>query len=167
MTNILAIDPGPVKSAFVLYDSETKLIHDCGILENRRLDIYPDWGATRCVIEMIGCYGMPVGKSIFETCVWIGRFAAIWDYLSWEDATFLFRRDVKLHLCNDVRAGDANVRQALIDRFPATGGGKVPQIGVKAQPGPLYGVKGDIWAALGVAVTFAETRLGKKGENDA
>ena len=60
-----------------------------------------------------------------------------------------------MHLCNSVRAKDSNVRQALLDRFPATGGGKTPQIGTKSKPGPLYGFSKDMWAALGVALTFA------------
>ena len=45
-----------------------------------------------------------------------------------------------------------------IDKF---GGSKETAIGKKANPGPLYGVKKDIWAALAVAVTWAETN----GEN--
>ena len=73
------------------------------------------------------------------------------------------RLDVKLHLCKDSRAKDANIRQALLDRFPATGGGKTPQIGTKAQPGPLYGIKSHLWAALGVAVTFADKQEGRHG----
>ncbi|MNY62967.1 hypothetical protein D3C86_1998680 [compost metagenome] len=62
---------------------------------------------------------------------------------------------MKLHLCKTPRAKDANVRQALLDMFPRTGGGKTPQIGTKAQPGPLFGVSSHAWAALGVAVTAA------------
>jgi hypothetical protein len=65
----------------------------------------------------------------------------------------IYRRDVKLRLCGTVKAKDANVRQALIDMFPKTGGGKIPQIGTKAQPGPLYGVASHAWAAVAVAVT--------------
>jgi hypothetical protein len=46
------------------------------------------------------------------------------------------------------------VRQALIDKF---GPGKELAIGKKASQGPLYGLTGDFWAALGVAVTASET----------
>ena len=62
-----------------------------------------------------------------------------------------------MHLCGNNSAKDSNVRQALIDRFPRSGGGKTPQIGTKGDPGPLYGIKKDEWAALGVAITTLET----------
>lgn len=62
----------------------------------------------------------------------------------------IFRRDIKLHLCNSVRAKDANIRQALIDRY----GGKEKAIGKKKSPGPLYGIKSHMWAALALAVTY-------------
>jgi len=65
-----------------------------------------------------------------------------------------------MHLCKNNRAKDANIRQALLDRFPATGGGKAPQIGTKKQPGPLYGVTSHLWSALAVAVTWADTQPG-------
>jgi hypothetical protein len=64
----------------------------------------------------------------------------------------IYRADVKLHLCNSHRAKDKNVRQALIDLYGPT---KEAAIGRKASPGPLYGLAGDGWAALGVAVTAA------------
>jgi hypothetical protein len=51
---------------------------------------------------------------------------------------------------------DAEIRRRLIERFPATGGGSIPQIGTKAQPGPLYGVSGHCWQALSVVVTGLE-----------
>jgi hypothetical protein len=102
-------------------------------------------------IEMIASYGMPVGREVFETCVWIGRFQQALE--SPGTAELVYRKDVKLHLCGSPRAKDGNVRQALIDLFPATGGGKTPQIGTKKQPGPLYGMSSHAWAALGVAIT--------------
>lgn len=46
-------------------------------------------------------------------------------------------------------AKDANVRQALINRF----GGKDAAIGRKAAPGPLYGISRDMRSALAIAVT--------------
>ena len=62
------------------------------------------------------------------------------------------RKAVKIHLCGSMRAKDPNIRQALIDRY-----GGSSAIGRKATPGPLYGVAGDVWAALAVAVTHADT----------
>ena len=162
MTAILAIDPGPVLSAWVLYDG--KLLAK-GIDDNhkvlRRADsacnIYLDGrGPSMVVIEMIASYGMPVGADVFNTCVWIGRLIERCAYDWGWDTRLMYRRAVKLNLCNSMRAKDSNVRQALIDRSPATGGGKCKQIGIKAKPGPLYGVHDDIWAALGVAVTWAD-----------
>ncbi|MBV8782506.1 MAG: hypothetical protein JO353_14005, partial [Phycisphaerae bacterium] len=54
------------------------------------------------------------------------------------------------------RAKDGNIRQALIDRFGPT---KERAIGKKKSPGPLYGMSGDCWSALAVAVTYADQRI--------
>ena len=56
----------------------------------------------------------------------------------------------------EVLLRDANIRQALIDRY---GPGKDRAIGRKLSPGPLYGLSGDCWSALAVAVTTTETVL--------
>jgi len=50
-----------------------------------------------------------------------------------------------------MKAKDANIRQALID--------KLGPVGTKKSPGPLWGVKSHIWSALAVAVTALETKL--------
>jgi len=102
---------------------------------------------------MIASYGMAVGREVFETCLWIGRFMEC--ARDPEAVNLVYRRDVKLHLCGTSKAKDANIRQALLDMFPRTGGGKTPQVGTKGQPGPLFGVSSHAWAALGVAVTAA------------
>jgi hypothetical protein len=145
---ILAIDPGPEKSAFVAWDSEEETIFCCGIYTNefvkdQVIRILPD---SVC-IEMVACYGMPVGKEVFETCLWIGRFTEAVECLG-VNANLIFRRDIKLHLCNSVKAKDSNIRQALIDRFGA--------VGTKKAPGKLYGIKSHLWAALAVAVYQAD-----------
>jgi hypothetical protein len=151
---ILALDPGSAQTGWVLYDGER--VRDCGVEENATLlqFIVGFNDANRdktLAIEMIASYGMPVGREVFETCVWIGRFKQAWH--APEAVRLVYRKDVKLHLCGSPRAKDPNVRQALIDLFPATGGGATPQIGTKAKPGPLYGVSTHAWPALGVAIT--------------
>ncbi|KKK88550.1 hypothetical protein LCGC14_2742030, partial [marine sediment metagenome] len=132
-----------------------------GILSNHELLGAIGDGCFSCcahlAIEMVASYGMPVGATVFETCLWIGRFIQSWD----DDITYtkIYRKsDVCMTLCHTTRAKDSNIRQAIIDRYPATGGGKCPQIGIKSKPGPLYGVSKDIWSALAVAITYAETK---------
>lgn len=155
---ILAIDPGTEQSGWCQYESEQVI--DSGVMPNDDVLTYirafADWrdSETRMLaIEMIASYGMSVGREVFETCVWIGRFKQA--FFDPDAVQLIYRRDVKLHLCGSPRAKDPNVRQALLDMFPRTGGGKTPQIGTKGQPGPLYGVSSHAWAALGVAVTAA------------
>jgi len=169
---ILAIDPGPVQSAYVLYSLNSPHVWRHAIIPNEVLlasistpmdrgGFHSVMNSSRiqaCVIEMIASYGMAVGAEVFETCVWIGRFAERWQRTFGTPADRLFRREVKLHLCGQARAKDPNVRQALLDKF----GGKERAVGKKASPGPLHGIRADEWAALAVAVTWAETRETKR-----
>ena len=153
---IVAIDPGPVMSAFVVWDGRE--IVDRGLVPNKKLleilanmprnipGIKED-GVECMAIEMIASYGMAVGASVFNTCVWIGRFIERWD----DTHCVVYRKHVKMHLCLSMRAKDTNIKQALIDRFApdATNHGK----GTKDNPSIFYGFKKDIWAAMAVAVT--------------
>lgn len=146
---VLAIDPGTVESGFVILD-EAGIVKESGKLDNarmlRKVQMVGLTEADTLAIEMIASYGMPVGKEVFQTCVWVGRFMESWP--APEQVKLIYRKDVKLELCGTARAKDPNVRQALIDR--------VGPPGTKKQPGPTYGVKGDAWAALGVAVVAAK-----------
>ena len=94
---------------------------------------------------------------LVDTIIWIGVFAGIWG--GKESFAPIDRKDVKMHLCGNTRATDSNIRAAILSLYPATGGGKTGQIGTKKQPGPLYGVSKDIWAALAVALTYKELYL--------
>jgi hypothetical protein len=106
---------------------------------------------TVAAVEMVASYGMAVGAEVFNTCVWIGRF---WAAMEPRFSTVLLvpRLKVKQHLCHDSRAKDANIRQALLDKY----GGKEKAIGKKAAPGPLYDIKSHLWAALALAVTVQD-----------
>ena len=81
----------------------------------------------------------------------IASFIEAWRGHEQNGYTLVYRKDVKLHLCGDLRAKDANIRQALIDLF---GPGKERAIGKKKTPGPLYGIRKHEWSALAVAVTY-------------
>ena len=110
-------------------------------------------GPDTLAVEMVESFGMAVGKEVFETVFWVGRFCQAWEPNDWHR---VYRKEVKIHLCRSHRAKDGNIRQALIDRF-SDGRGKDVAIGKKANPGPLFGVSADSWSALAVAVTYAET----------
>lgn len=154
MSVVFGIDPGPKRSAiivvrdgvprpdFAIYDNEDLL----GVL--RGLTRSSDGLVDVVVIEKIESFGMAVGADVFETVFWSGRFAEAAYPLRVER---IGRMAVKMALCHNSRAKDANIRQALIDRF-----GGLAAIGRKANPGPLYGVAGDVWSALAVAVTWAD-----------
>lgn len=155
MTLVLAIDPGPTESAWVTYDTDLRIPVTFAKQSNDTIiKTWPATGADTLAVEMIASYGMAVGASTFETCVWIGRFVQRWAMLNpgvpW---SFVYRKDVKMHLCGSVRAKDANIRQAIMDKYGST---REAAIGKKATPGPLYGISSDVWAALGVAITTAE-----------
>ena len=144
---ILAIDPGTEESGWCILDNDRVLCSGISpndqVLHQVRMEWYSNIDAV--AIEMIASYGMPVGREVFETCMWIGRFVQAWQVP--EAVRLVYRRDVKLHLCGNSKAKDGNIRQALLDLLG-------PQ-GNKKQPGPTYGVKSHAWAALGVAVTVA------------
>lgn len=159
MSLLLAIDPGTTHSALCIYDSYAAKPTACQTLTNSealdRIQHAPKLEVRDVVVEMIASYGMAVGREVFETVLWIGRFVERASVVGLT-ASLMYRREVKLHLCGQTSAKDPNVRQALMDLY---GLGKAEAIGTKKMPGPLYGISGDEWAALAVARTFADKRL--------
>lgn len=156
---ILGLDPGPTRSALVQVEPVrlamprvvwSDLAENDLILEWLRVNAYD--GAGELVVEEVESFGMPVGREVFQTVYWAGRFAEAWDREGGK-VVLLPRRVVKSWLCNSARATDATVRQALLDRY---GPGRAAAVGTKRQPGPLYGMRRDLWSALALAVTVAE-----------
>jgi len=155
---ILAIDPGDILSAWIVYDNDDKIPITFAKEENDivigKLEKIREQ-TDSLVIEMIASYGMPVGRSVFETCVWIGKYWQAWETLGGK-VRLCYRQEVKSCLCHTMKAKDSNVRQAIMDRY---GSSREVAIGKKKTPGPLYGISNDVWAALGVAITASETTL--------
>lgn len=149
---ILALDPGPVQTGWAITEG-TEYVRG-GIMQNAdMLDFVrrvPNISVL--AIEMIASYGMAVGAEVFNTCTWIGRFEHAWFTVREHWPQRVFRQQVKLFLCHSPKAKDANVRQAILDLYPSTGGGQTPQVGTKKKPGPLFGVSSHVWPALGVAL---------------
>lgn len=158
MKYILAIDPGNIKSAYCFMDE------NCHIIEaDKRLnedvigiiDAYAQDEDTEVVIEMVACYGMQVGKEIFDTCVWIGQFKErVKYYREQYEAQYIYRQEEKKLICHSMTAADSNIRRALIDRFAKFDfkNGK----GTKKEPDFFYGFKADMWAAFAVGVTYLD-----------
>lgn len=160
MNFVLAIDPGTYASAWVLYNPEADnpiVAHgkhdNLHLLKEVFFECDFDSVVDEVAIEMVQSFGMSVGQSVFETCVWIGRFVQFF-FSHAIPTTYVYRKDVKMHLCHNMRAKDGNIRQALMDRIG-------PQ-GNKKSPGPTYGLSGDEWSALAVAVTFCGDRQSVK-----
>jgi len=146
----LAIDPGPVRSALVLYDAKAGLCSHYLQPNDWVLEFLRAYDAALddvLVIERVASFGMPVGAEIFSTCIESGRFYQEWTRRKLR-AEWMTRVEVKLAITGQPRAKDGNIRQALIDRF----GG--PQAVKKG--GPLYKVAGDSWSALAVACAWAD-----------
>jgi hypothetical protein len=154
---ILAIDPGNVQSAYVLIGEDLKP-DSFGKEDNETvLEIVNKYDYTHFAIEMVASYGMPVGREVFETCVWIGRFMQAAAEKNIKAQWIYRKKDVCMNLCYTTLAGDANVRQALVDRFAPRQ--KNYGKGTKDKPGWFYGFAADVWSAYAVGVTYYDKYL--------
>jgi hypothetical protein len=148
MTTLCAIDPGTEQSALVCICDG---VVSGRIWDNRELRNALMTGSmalpAHLVIEQVESFGMPVGKEVFETVFWSGRFAEAWQSRGLKHSwSRVGRKAVKLAICGTVKAKDPHIRQALIDRY---GGPACVKKG-----GALAGIKSHLWAALAVAVAY-------------
>lgn len=161
---ILAIDPGNIESAYCVIDADTYKPLLFGKEENNKIlekiskyQLFNCFDEIDFVIEMIASYGMPVGKEVFDTCVWIGRFAERMMRFHVDEVYYIYRKEEKINLCGSMKAKDSNIRQALIDRFGV--------VGTKKNKGWFYGFKKDIWSAYAVGVTYLDKEKNMEEEN--
>ena len=148
--NVLGIDPGPVESAYALIGQEIPgsisdpfRVHEAEKVPNElligRLSVLQP---AHVAIESIQSYGMAVGRSVFDTCFFIGEVIR-----TCKDAGIPFtlypRPEYMRRICGVGKVNDAVLRQALLLRF---GGDRKGE--------PLYTLKGcsDKRSAFAVAV---------------
>lgn len=161
MSKVIGIDPGPKHSGFALIDLPAPNIQATisSVDEYPNGDLVSDledgkWGDDLVVvIEEVVNYGKIVGREVFDTVFWTGRFyqAAV----VYAGAARVPNGDIRDHFCGTRKTNDSGVRAAIIDRF----GGKAQAIGLKAKQGPLYRVHGPhAWSALAMALYWEATR---------
>ena len=153
---VFAIDPGNEYSAYCVMADDYSLVEFAKLPNKEVMQKMTDWmcpfdneAVDAVVIERVASYGLAVGREVFETCEWIGRYSQEAEPIPVE---YIYRKDEKMYICNDMRAKDSNIRQALIDRFAKFDfkNGR----GTKKNPDVFYGVSKDVWAAIAVATTF-------------
>lgn len=91
-------------------------------------------------IEMFQSFGMSVGREVFETVLWVGRFVEI--VAGRLPYNLYYRTPIKLTICGQARAKDKDIRQGLIAIWG--------EQGTKLRPGPTYALKSHAWSALAV-----------------
>lgn len=155
---LLAIDPGPTESAYVVIDDNRRPLwfgkvgnEDLRALILTRAEQVE---ADKAAVEMIASYGMSVGADVFETCCWIGRYCEAYRAVHTAEPWRIKRLPIKVHHCYSAKATDANIRQALTDRFAP--GVRNFGKGTKADPGWFHGFRADVWAAYALAVYVAD-----------
>jgi|TARA_R110000822_G_scaffold246800_1_gene374971 hypothetical protein len=180
MGTILAIDPGTVKSGWCVMEQDGT-VNEFGWTDNDDLlERVISSRKINLVLEDISNYGMAVGRDTFETVKWLGRFDRKREH------TYITRPTIKAALCNTVKATDANVRQAVIDRYGgdavAIGGKKCINCkgkgwtgrdhdacefchchgwkqggcGTETHKGQLYGVSSHVWSAIALGLTYLD-----------
>lgn len=119
------------------------------------------YGNLYLAIETIQNLGQVVGKSVFDTCILVGR---LYEHAlvcgTFKDIQFIYRKEEKLNLCGTLRSKDKDIIQALVRRFAPN----EPNFGkgTKKNPGWFFGFKADIWQACAVTTTYHDLYLDKQ-----
>lgn len=152
---ILGIDPGPTTSGVVLYDAGGRcvLASASALTVDEVLRWIRGGNPTpylhhRVIIEQVMSQGQS-GNDLLRTAEISGRFFQAADDEDCLDLppVYMPRREVCSALAVSGAGKDAQIREAMIELH---GGSKAAAVGTKKAPGPLYGVSGHAWQALGL-----------------
>lgn len=155
---IFAIDPGSTQSAYCMMGKDARPIHFAKLPNEDLIPLLRNYSVhiSTVVIERVASYGMPVGREVFDTCEWTGRYTQVAFDLKLS-VEYILRQEEKLAICKSPKANDATIRRALIDRF-ATHDFKTGK-GNSHNPDFFFGFKADCWSAYSTGLAW----LCKKG----
>lgn len=160
MLTLLALDVGTTETGWCLMDFETLHPEVFGKTENNELiGMIQRMPINYAVYEKFESFGMPIGQTTIDAIQWNGRFIQALKEIG-VDADCVTRKDEKLILCQSMKANDATIKQALVDRFAY--GQKNYGKGTKKDKGWFYGFRADVWSAYAVGVTWKEKKLEKE-----
>lgn len=143
---VFAIDPGNFDTAFFLLGGDKNIgcfgkVANDDFLSQLRVAVENNSSFGHKIVfacEMVACYGMVAGASLFETALMIGRIREIVG----PELRLIPRSSVKSTIKG---RNDSEIRTRLIEQY-----GKP---GTKKNPGATYGVVKDAWAAMALAET--------------
>ena len=143
---VFAIDPGNFDTAFFLLNGDKNIgcfgkVANDDFLSQLRVAVENNSAFGHRMVfacEMVACYGMVAGASLFETALMIGRIREIVG----PELRLIPRSSVKSTLKG---RNDSEIRTRLIEQY-----GKP---GTKSAPGPTRGIVADMWAAFALAET--------------
>ena len=161
----VAIDPGPAMSGVVAGAENMGLVTIAAHIPNAELPVILAI-ADRVIVEWTVFYGRPTGESVFRTAFVCGRISQLCNSkrIPYHEMS---RPNVCQILVGRTRGVTKSVvRAAVIDKYPATGGGATPQIGTKKEPGPLYIFRstkgaGHAWDALALYHAWKSREVGQ------
>lgn len=180
----LAIDPGSKKSGWVLalipFAPDLKDLHgrsarlpevvECGVSTNDEVlhriaasrEVYRR-ALYRVAIERFAFSGGNAGMETFDACHWGGRMAQTAVRFG-ADVYRPFRRDAIIAAVGKAVRGktDSAVITGICQLY---GGDRSKVVGTKKAPGPLYGFKSHIWAAMAVLLAAAYYGAGAPEED--
>ena len=161
--NILGIDPGPDESAIAIikfdpYHGKWPTLGIFGKYENRHILNSIELNLENihgCCIEQAQNHGHIVGRDVYETIWWSGRFYELAEHSLDMDVVRMKKPTINVELCGISRATNSQIVASVTDEFEPCGGGKNKRKGTKRNPGPLYGVSGqDVYDAMAAAIAF-------------
>lgn len=166
---ILALDVGTTETGYCKIEEITRLPIEFDKISNKDLlhkmistDFLKNIGVV--VYEKFVSYGAVVGSTTLESVQWNGRFIqAVKDIDPTIKIYNVSRIEERKYICNSMRAGDTEVKHALIERF-AVHDKKLGK-GTKKYPDFFYGFAKDMWSAYAVGTVYLDL-IGTKEEKE-
>lgn len=164
---VLSVDAGNIQSAYIIFCTEQKRVVQKGFLENEQfIEEILNSSFDEVAIEKIVSLGAVIGSSTLDTAYTNGRIYEAIKTKFGIISNLYSRIDIKMHLCFTTRAKDANVRQALVNKFGDSSTKKNPHNTFNELEDKIY-FGGHFWSCLAIACYHIEPHHSQPIEIDS